>query len=521
MKKQLFLIVPVLFFLIISTNAQQPAKPAPAKAPAAKPAVTKAPAAKPAVAKAPAKPVEKIYQYVIKGGHVLDFKNNIDGIFDVATTLVVPARQARPAQPARPAANGQPAREAQPAVTAQAPTEGKIALIAKNIDPNLAVQVIDANGLYVTPGFVDLHVHVFWGTDIGGINYRNGPHGIAPDGFTFRSGVTTVLDAGSSGWRDFETFKKQTIDLSETRVLALLNIIGTGMDGRGESNTAEVNAQKAGEMGLKYPDIIVGVKNAHYGQGNTGMANGNLYPIEEGIKAAAMMGGIFMLDGQLSPAVMQRFRPGDIFTHIYGRTMVDSAGNVLPFVLEARKRGIIFDVGFGGSSFTFRQAIPATKHGFWPNSISSDQHISSMNTAMKDMMNIMGLFMAMGMPFKDVIKAATWNPAQEIHRPQLGNLDIGSIADIAIFNVRNGKFGFWGNDGYIDGTKRLEEEITIRAGQIKWNLNGRVKPINLPNPNGRGGGGGATAAGGQRGGARGGQRGGAQPAAPATQPAPR
>ncbi len=440
-----------------------------------------------AVAPTPA----KMYKYVIKGGHVIDPKSGLDEVMDIAIDHgYVAPQESSPARPAQPASNGRPAQPERPAMPATPHVDGKIALMAKNIDPNLATQVIDATGLYVTPGLIDIHTHNFWGTNMAGINYKDGPHGIQPDGFTLRSGVTTVVDAGSSGWRDFEKFKRQTIDESITRVFALLNIIGTGMDGKGESNAAEVDAQKTGEMGLKYPGIIVGVKNAHYGNGNTGVPNGNLYPIEEGVKAAGIMGGVFMLDGALTEAVLSRFRPGDIFTHIYGRPLMDSAGHVKTFVLEARKRGIIFDVGFGGSSFTFAQATPAFKAGFLPNSISSDQHISSMNTAMKDMMNIMGLFLAMGNNLNDVIKETTWNPAQEIKHPELGHLAVGAIADIAIFRVREGKFGFWANDGYIDGTKRFENEITIRGGNVEYNLNGRIKPINLPRPSRGGYGGG-------------------------------
>ncbi|WP_353185747.1 amidohydrolase/deacetylase family metallohydrolase [Parapedobacter lycopersici] len=454
MKKIFVPVLASLFLFSISVKAQQPAA-------------------------APAKP----YKYVIKGGHVIDPKNNIDEVMDIAIDNGwTPSMEARDAQPARPGTNGRPDRPAEPARPAVKGTEGHIALVAKNIDPDLAVQVIDATGLYVTPGIVDIHTHNFWGTNMGGINYKDGPNGIQPDGFTLRTGVTTVVDAGSSGWRDFEKFKRQTIDVSKTRVLAFLNIIGTGMDGKGENNEAEIDAQKTGEMGLKYPDIIVGVKNAHYGNGNTGKPDGNLVPIREGIKAAGIMDGIFMLDGQLSEKTMELFRPGDIFTHIYGRDLMNEDGTVKDFVLAAREKGVIFDVGFGGSSFTFRRATPAFKAGFLPNSISSDQHINSMNTAMKDMQNIMGLFMAMGMPLQDVVAASTWEPAQEIKRPELGHLSEGAVADIAIFEVRDGKFGFWGNDGYVDGTKRIVNEITIRGGNVEYNLNGRIKPINLPQP---------------------------------------
>ena len=431
-------------------------------------------------AQQPASDPSKPYKYVIKGGHIIDPKNNIDEVMDIAITGGRTPAPARDAVPARPASDGRTMRPAEPAQEAITRIDGFIALVAKNIDPSLAVQVIDASGLYVTPGFIDIHTHNFWGTDIGGFNYRNGPYSIPPDGFTFPSGVTTVVDAGSSGWRNFETFKKQTIDLSFTRVLALLNINGEGMNGRSESNLDDMDALRTGEMGKKYPEHIVGVKNAHFVSGMAGIPNDFLLPVERGIQAAEMMKGVFMLDGRLDAEIFKRFRPGDIYTHVYGRAIVDSAGNIKPFVLEARKKGIIFDVGFGGASFGFNIATPALKHGFFPNSISSDQHRSSMNNAMKDMQNIMGLFMGMGMPFKEVIKASTWNPAQQIRRPDLGHLSVGAVADIAIFGIREGKFGFWARDGYIDGTKRFDHEMTIRSGDIVYNLNGRVKPINLP-----------------------------------------
>lgn len=397
----------------------------------------------------------KIYKYVIKGGHVIDPKNNINEIMDIAITA--------PTTPDNGFAKGS--------------RDGEIALVAKDINPQLGEQVIDASGLYVTPGLVDIHVHAFWGTDMEG-TYRNGPLSINPDGFALRTGVTTVVDAGTPGWRNFETFKKQTIDISNTRVLAFLNIVGEGMaGGKYESNLDDMNAQKTAEMALKYPEYIVGIKNAHF----SGTGNQYLIPIERGIEAGRIAGNIpLMLDGRLDTAVFNRFRPGDIFTHMYGRAIVDSANNIKPFVLAGRAKGIIFDVGFGGSSFRFSVGTPATKAGFYPDAISTDQHANSMNNAMKDMPNIMGFFMALGMDLPGVIKASTWDPAKIIHREELGHLSEGAVADVAIFNLSEGSFGFWARDGIINGTKRLETEMTIRGGQIVYNLNGRVNPINLP-----------------------------------------
>ncbi|MCE7060180.1 amidohydrolase/deacetylase family metallohydrolase [Dyadobacter sp. CY343] len=403
------------------------------------------------------------YSIIIKGGHVIDPKNNIDGILDIAV-------------------EGTPGG-----------TDGKIALVAKDIDPKLAVQVVDAKGMYVTPGLIDIHVHYFWGTDLKG-TYRNGPAGLQPDGFTFRSGVTTVVDAGSSGWKTFETFKAQTIDLSKTRVLAMLNIVGEGMaGGKFENSLEEMDAAKTAEMAKKYPEQIVGVKLAHF-------SGHDWTPTDRAIEAASLANIPVMVDfGSSDPYLpleelfLKKFRKGDIYTHCFGgnssnipkgrESIVDiSTNKVKPYVIEAQKKGVIFDVGFGGASFLLAQGQPAIKQGFYPNSISSDHHITSMNGPMKDMNNIMSFFMAMGMDLKSVIGASTWNPAKEIKREDLGHLSVGAVADIAVLNLRKGKFGFYARDGKIEGKQRFETEATIKGGNIVYTLNALVEPINLPRP---------------------------------------
>jgi dihydroorotase len=152
-------------------------------------------------------------------------------------------------------------------------------------------------------------------------------------------------------------------------------------------------------------------------------------------------------------------------------------------VFAAQKRGIIFDVGYGGISFAFSQAIPALKDGFYPNSISTDIHIGSMNNAMKDMTNVMSKFIAMGMKLQDVIKASSWNPANEIKRPDLGHLSVGAEADVAILNMRSGKFGLFDYKGYkLEADKKLECEMTIKGGKIVYDLDGIANPIFAPRP---------------------------------------
>ena len=399
---------------------------------------------------------DKPYSIVIKGGHVIDPKNNINTVMDVAIK------------------------------------DGKIAMLAKNIDVAQGVQVVNAKGMYVTPGLIDLHVHFFWGHD--GSAYMNAPSSLPPDGFTFPAGVTTAVDAGSPGWKTFETYKKQTIDGSQTRVLAMLNIVGQGMaGGKYENDINEMDPQKAAEMAKKYPNDIVGFKLAHF--------NGRTWvPTDRLLEAGKLANLPVMVDfGGASPFLPLdslfnvKFRPGDIYTHAFGgngstspngrESIVDVTTNkVKPYVIKAQNRGIIFDVGFGGSSFLFNQGSPAIKSGFYPNSISTDLHTGSMNNAMKNMPNIMSLFMAMGMDLQSVIKASTWNPAQEIKRPDLGNLSVGSEADVAIFTVRNGNFGFYARDGKIPGKQRLETEMTIKAGRIVYNLNGIAEPNVLQTP---------------------------------------
>jgi len=175
---------------------------------------------------------------------------------------------------------------------------------------------------------------------------------------------------------------------------------------------------------------------------------------------------------------LQKMRPGDIITHSYEQVsermpVVDEHGKVRPFVLTAQKRGVLFDVGHGGAGFWFSQAVPAFQQGLAPNSFGSDLHRFSMNAGMKSMLNIMSKYMAIGMSIEDVVIRATWNPAREIKREDLGNLSEGAVADIAVLSVQKGKFGFIDAGGNrLEGNKKLEAELTIRAGKIVWDLNG-------------------------------------------------
>jgi len=388
------------------------------------------------------------YSIVIKGGYVIDPKNNIHDIMDIGIA------------------------------------DGRISSIAKKIDTSGALQVVDAKGLYVTPGLIDIHAHVFVGNEPDH-TYSNGPLSLPPDGFTFRNGVTTVVDAGCAGWKNFATFKRQVIDISQTRVLAFLNIVGEGMRGGPyEQDTRDMDGKMTSLVARQFRNYIVGVKVAHY--------NGSEWtPVDEALKAGTLANIPVMIDfGGSNPPLpieelfSQHLRPGDIFTHCFAllnsrESLADTLTNkIKPFIWDARRKGIYFDVGYGGISFNFSQAIAGMKDKFYPNSISTDIHTGSMNAAMKDLLNVMSTFMAIGMKTEEVIQAATWNPAREIKHEELGNLSIGAIADIAILNVREGQFGFYDYTGYkTESRRKLECEMTIKGGRIVYDLNGIAVPV--------------------------------------------
>lgn len=420
MKKRLVLLVTIIAFLATNVNAQRP------------------------------------YSIVIKGGHVIDPKNNINELMDVAI------------QGARPASGNEPRREA------------KIALVAKNIDTALAVQTVNAQGMYVTPGLIDIHTHVFYGPHRE--NYlSNGSVAVLPDGYTFKTGVTTVVDAGGAGYRSFDLFKKNIIDLSQTRVLSFLNIVGEGMRGGAyEQDPDDMDADKAAAAALANKEYIVGFKLAHF-------RDSDWTPVKKITEAGRKADMPVMIDfggsdGHAPLSIRELFfnylRPGDIYTHVYTELprrdpVVDFKTRQLrPFVKEAQEKGIIFDVGFGSGSFNFRQAIPAIQAGLYPNTMGTDLHSESIVGSMKDELNMMSIFLAMGMDIPSIIKAASWGSAQAIKREELGNLSVGGIADIAILSMRQGKFGFRDIAGNRqDGTQKFECEMTIKGGRIVYDLN--------------------------------------------------
>jgi dihydroorotase len=385
-------------------------------------------------------PAQDRYDLLLKNGTVIDAKNGINAVRDVAIS------------------------------------GGRITAVTANIPADQARRVVDATDLYVTPGLVDIHVHVFANSMA---REYTGASGVRPDGFTFRSGVTTVVDAGSSGWRNFEEFKTNVIDRAKTRVFAMLNIVGSGMGGRldVEQNVSDMDPAKTAEMAKRFSEQVVGVKIAHY-KGPEWVA------VERAVEAGKLANIPVMVDfadfraeRPFQDLVSVKLRPGDIYTHTYLRAvpMLDEQGKVLPYLFAAQKRGVIFDVGHGAGSFSWGQAVPAVKQGFYPNSISTDLHVDSMNAGMKDMLNVASKFLSLGMSVEDVVARCTWNPAREIHREQFGHLTVGAVADVAVLRLEKGDFGFVDSARLrFPGTRKLTAEMTIKGGQVVWDLNGRA-----------------------------------------------
>jgi len=370
------------------------------------------------------------YDLLLKHGHVIDPKNQIDAVKDVAIA------------------------------------KGKIAAVADSIDPAKALKTVDVSGLYVSPGFVDIHAHFSgsWGA------------ALYPDSHTLRAGVTTVVDAGGTGWRTFPQFRQKAIEPALVRVLAWINIVGRGMDGRAaEQDINDMDPKSTAQMIASNRDRIVGIKTAHY-DGPEWVA------VERAVEAGKLANvpvmvdfGRFRKERPFQELVLQKLRPGDIYTHLYLNSvpMLDDKGRVQPFLFEARKRGVWFDTGHGQGSFLFRLAVPAIQQGFLPDSISTDLHVGSINAGMKDMAMLMSKFLNMGVPLEKVIALSTWAPARVIHHEELGHLSPNAVADIAVFRIEKGDFGFV--DVYkarMRGTQRLVSELTLRNGKVVWELNG-------------------------------------------------
>ncbi len=384
------------------------------------------------------------YDILLKNGHLIDPLNSIDRKMDVAIA------------------------------------GGKVAAVADDINPALAAKVVDVAGSYVTPGIIDIHVHVYHTREPEGLS-------IMADSHSFRSGVTTMVDTGTAGAKHFLHFKRTVIDQAKTRIFAYVNIVDLGMIGDFEQDIRTMDPELCAATVLMYPDICVGVKTAHYW---TKLPWDAEHPpwaaVDRSVEAANLCHKPVMVDfwprlpeRGYQQLILEKMRPGDIHTHVYAQQfpILDEKGKPNQFLFEARDRGIIFDVGHGAGSFWFRNAYPAIQNGFSPDSISTDLHTRNIHGVVIDMQSIMNKILNCGMPLQEVIYRSTVTPAREIGHPELGHLSVGAEADVAVFNLQEGEFTFVDcGRATMKGTQKLECSMTLRAGEIVFDPSGRSMP---------------------------------------------
>ncbi len=375
-------------------------------------------------------PAAEFYDILIKNGQVLDPASGRNGRMDVAIS------------------------------------SGKILRVAPDLPASQARVVIEAGEYIVTPGLIDIHTHF----DVYGASLN-----LNPDHNALRSGVTTAVDAGSSGADNFENFRRTVIDEATTRVLAFVNIVAAGMyGGQVEDDPKQMDVEKAAATVIKHRDVVVGIKTAHY-------QPPDWIAVDNAVKAAEASKSVLMVDFHPKPGrgyrelILEHMRPGDIHTHFYGRLtpQLDANKKVQPYMREARQRGVLFDVGHGSGSFWFRIAKPMIEQGFLPDTISTDIHKSSIMLPRATMIVTMSKFLNLGLSLEQVIERATVNPAKAIRRPELGTLKEGSEADVAILKLERGQFAFLDSGrAKLTGNQRLRCAVTIRAGKVVWDEDG-------------------------------------------------
>ena len=340
------------------------------------------------------------YDLILTGGHVIDPANEIDSVRDVAIR------------------------------------NGRIARIAADLAARSAKRIVDVHGLYVVPGLVDIHSHQY-GYD----------GALFPDDVALPAGTTTVADAGGPGWRNFEDYREKILRRSKTRVLTFINIVGLGMGGN-ESDVEDMDPQATARKIRKYPDLIVGIKNAHFdGQG--------FISVDRAVEAGRLSNRPVMLDNNIlswtgrdtRTKLLEKLRPGDLNTHFYNDRHVElldrRTGQIQPFMFEARKRGVLFDLGHGAGSFLWPVADRAMRLGFPPDTISTDIHAASIVATQSDMPNCMSKMLTLGMELKEIVYRSTVTPARAISRfPEIGTLGEGKEADVAVLEIEDGVFAY-------------------------------------------------------------------------------
>ena len=392
-----------------------------------------------ATPRAQPQPAVPIYDLLLKNGNVLDPSSNRKGRFDIAIV------------------------------------GDRIVRIATDLAAHQAKTTVDVSAYYVTPGLIDLHAYV----NAQGV-YRQGDprtdwRNVNPDHNALRHGVTTVVDGGSTGWKNFAGFKKLVIDRSRVRVLAFLNIVGSGMlNGDAAADPSDLQVQQTVEAARSHPESIVGIRSPHVkGAGREG--------VERAVRAAESMGGVALVEFLEEPGVtyrelvLERLRAGDLITHTFGAStpVLESNGNISTLLTDARRRGVLFDLGHGSQGFAFRNAVPAVRKGFLPDIISTAMDKTSLLLPRAEMMTTLSKLLNLGVPIEQLVERVTVRPARAIKRPELATLREGGVADIAVIELQQGQFGFL-DSGHarLRGDRRLRAVLTIRGGSVVWDSEG-------------------------------------------------
>jgi dihydroorotase len=379
------------------------------------------------------------YDTILKGGHVIDLANQVNRRMDVALL------------------------------------DGKVARVDRNIPESAAKTTVNVAGYYVTPGLIDLHICCYY------TRLDLTPSVIA-DHHCLPSGVTTCCDGGTAGADSFEDFKK-IIDRSKMRILSFLNIAAAGaQSSRSEQDPTQFKVQLAVDTAKKYPKLIVGYKTGHYG-GTFSDARLPWASVDAVVEAGRQTSLPVLADFTPMPPqgkfpatsyrefLLEKMRPGDIVTHCLADRypFLTDDGKLNPDVTKARARGVKFDLGHAGGSFSFRRVVPAIQHGFIPDSISADLFSDTPVTVGINLANVMSKFLCLGVPFDEIIRRTTVFPAQMIRRPELGNLSVGSTADIAVLEIVKGKFAYLGSGGgKIVGNQKIQCVMTMFGGKIVY-----------------------------------------------------
>ncbi len=377
----------------------------------------------------------KAYELLIKGGRVLDTSQNIDAVCDVAIIA------------------------------------GKIARVEANIPSGMARETINAEGKIVTPGLIDLHTHV--------LPYV-GAYGIEPDPYCLHRGVTTVIDAGTPGAFSFAAFRKFVIERASTRIKSLLHVVSIGMIAGSTPNMGELEdlrycvPELAVETARKNRDLIVGFK-IRFSRMYTGA---NDY---EGMKRAreaadeARLPLMIHIGGSYTPLPMllALMNKGDVVTHSFNSRpngILDGSGKLLPEVVEARERGVLFDVGHGAGSFSFDVMEKCLKQDFLPNTISSDLYSANVNGPVYDLVTTLSKFLLLGLNLRQVVERVTVNSARVFdYGAEIGTLRPGAEADVSVLDLREGEFVFTDSDGKTrNGRHKIEPVATILAGKVYY-----------------------------------------------------